>query len=123
MSNSITLTQIRNAARTSGISIADIILAIDEAQTVAAKPARTTPRKPTVVKSDDTAAWRKFAASNAQIDRIERAEEAILESGRKRGIALILRGDARNSAVGNAGNASDYYKALASFTRKFDIRF
>jgi hypothetical protein len=82
-----------------------------------------TPKAPTASKSADKRDWRIMPASAPQIGRIERAEEAILESGRKRGIKLIAIGAERKSAMANAGNASDYYKSLASFTRKFAITF
>jgi hypothetical protein len=117
----ITLDQITAAAATiadepkaQGEAMAAIILelskpvaTIDE-PTIAPEPAPTMP------------AWMARPASRTQIERIMRAEEAILASGRKRGIALIER---HHGEFTNAGTASTYYKSLAAFTRKHGIQF
>ena len=118
----ITLDQITAAAATiadepkaQGEAMAAIILelskpvaTIDE-PTIA--PAQNAPTMP---------AWMARPASRTQIERIMRAEEAILASGRKRGIALIER---HHGEFTNAGAASTYYKSLAAFTRKHGIQF
>lgn len=78
------------------------------------------PITPPQAPAQDAPAWMSRPASQSQIGRIIRAEEAILASGRKRGIALIER---HHGEFANAGTASTYYKSLATFTRKHNIQF
>ena len=75
MSNIITLDQIIAASKASGVSIADIIVGIDRAQS----PAQTTPRKPVAKKavSDKKAAMAELVASPGQFGRINRKHAAL----------------------------------------------
>jgi hypothetical protein len=123
MTATITLDQIIAASDASGIPIADLIKSIDEASTIAAKPAPTMRKRTSQPKADSKRDWKTGPATIGQQRRIPRAEEAILESGRKRGIALILRGEARERAMATGGSASAYYNTLATFTRKHGIKF
>jgi hypothetical protein len=97
----------------------DAINALLEGTTIAPiaapKPARK-PKAAKLVKGD-------YATTPGQFRRIANAEEAILASGRKRGIALIKREPARTIAMATGLSASAYYKTLAAFTQKHGIRF
>jgi len=121
-----TLAQIQAASKASGVSIADLIIAIDKGlnESVKAEPTpQRTPRKPKADKSADTADWRYNDPSWSQLDRIDRAEEAILAYGKKAGIKLIKRGEDREMSIGTAGAASRYYGSLSAYTKKHGIRF
>ena len=95
----------------------------DAAPTIAPPKAVPAKREPKAEPKAEKRDWRTGPATKGQHRRIPAAEEAIIASGRKRGAKLILRGDERTAAFATAGSASDYYKTLATFTRKHGIDF
>ena len=98
------------------------VLSVPVATPVATPKAPRTPR--TSRKSADKAAWRSNKPSNTQVNRVERCEEAILMTGRKRGIVLIVKGADRKAMLSSAGNVSDYYNhVLTPFTKQHGIKF
>lgn len=121
----ITLDTVIAMSDASGIPVEDLIRAIDartdaDMRSRKAQP-KATPTMP--AKATPKRNWETAPATMGQQNRIARAEEAILESGRKRGIALIKRATMREAALATGLDARAYYRTLADFTRKHNIKF